>query len=179
MEAGPSAALTEAELERLFVRMEKPLYNVIYRWVWSREEARDITQEAFLRLWKMRARVDLTRVEPLLYRIAINLASNRRRAKKLWRWLSLDTIADRPTATDEGAALLDRERDRMIAEAIDGLPEKLRRVVTLAELSGMSYQEIGAALSIPAGTVGSRRNKALELLKEKLEPYVEAEDAVG
>ena len=51
--------------------------NVVYRWVWRAEEAQDIVQEAFVRLWRMRERVDLATVEPLVHRIALNLGAQR------------------------------------------------------------------------------------------------------
>ena len=54
-------------------------------------------------------------------------------------------------------------------EAVNSLPEELRRVVVLCECSELTYDEIGAVLSIPAGTVGSRRHRALRLLRERLE----------
>lgn len=170
-DATPSERLDRAGLEALYVRLEKPLFNVVYRWVWDREEALDLVQEAFVRLWNKRADIDPTTVEALAYRIALNLASNRRRSKKLWRWVSLEALWDRATAEppdDERVSA--REQQRALRAAIDGLPEKLRRVIVLCELSELSHQEIGEALGIPPGTVGSRRHRALALLRAQLEP---------
>jgi DNA-directed RNA polymerase specialized sigma24 family protein len=59
------------DLERLYTRLERRLANVVYRWVWSMDEAQEIVQEAFVRLWRMRARVDLRTVEPLVYRMSV------------------------------------------------------------------------------------------------------------
>ena len=83
MNAESSASLDRRRLEDLYIRLEKPVYNVVYRWVWNREEAQDLVQEAFVRLWRMQDRVRLETVEPLVFRIALNLAANRRRAKKI------------------------------------------------------------------------------------------------
>jgi len=165
---GPEA-LDALRLEQLFVKLEKPLFNLVLRWVRTPSEAADVTQEAFLRIWKARARVDAATVEPLLYRTALNLAANRRRTQRLWGFLGLDpdTASAAPLA-DAGleAASLQRE----VQAAVDGLPESLKRVVLLCEFSELSYAQVGAALGIPAGTVGSRRNKALALLSQKLGP---------
>jgi hypothetical protein len=70
-------AFGEVELEALYERLEKPVYNVVYRWVWNPEEARDIVQDTFVRLWRMRQRVEMATVEPLVYKIALNLARSK------------------------------------------------------------------------------------------------------
>ena len=60
------------------------MFNVVYRWLWNASDAQEVTQEAFLKVWKARHRVDATTVEPLLYRTALNLASNRRRSARAY-----------------------------------------------------------------------------------------------
>lgn len=162
--------MSEGDLEALYQRLEKPLFNVLYRYVWSRDEARDLTQEAFLRLWKMRRKVILDTAEPLIYRIALNLAKSRLRRRKILRWVPLERLAG--TVVD--SADLEREVARSqehgrLREAVLALPEDLRRVVLLCDFSDMTYDQIGEILSIPAGTVGSRRNRALKQLKVQLE----------
>ena len=66
------------------------------------------------------------------------------------------------------------EQRQLVRAAIDALPEDLRRVVLLCEYSELSYEEIATALSIPAGTVGSRRNRALRRLKKQLSKEIGA-----
>jgi RNA polymerase sigma-70 factor (ECF subfamily) len=152
-------------LERLYTELEKPIYNVVYRWVWDREEARDLVQEAFVRLWRMRERVVVETARPLLYRIALNLAANRRRWRRLWRMASLAALRDRSSGDD----LLERaQQEAAVRRAVDGLPERLRRVAVLCELGEMSYAEVATVLAIPQGTVASRRNAALALLRDAL-----------
>jgi RNA polymerase sigma-70 factor (ECF subfamily) len=163
------------ELEAVYVRLEKPVFNVVYRWLWNAEEARDVTQEAFLKVWQAKERVDLSTVEPLVFRTALNLAANRLRARKLWGFLTLEPLrehADEKATPDEE---LDVERRRaQVRRAVDALPEKLKRVVVMCELSGLSYAQVAQALDIPAGTVGSRRNLALAALEKSLGPLEDA-----
>jgi RNA polymerase sigma-70 factor (ECF subfamily) len=168
-------ALDEAALERLYVKLEKPMFNVVYRWLWNAGDAQEVVQEAFLRVWRKRGGVDLATVEPLLYRTALNLASNRRRSARLWRWLGLEEAGEEPAApgTSEEDLAQARRRERVRA-AIDALPERLREVVLLTEYAELSYGEVGKALGIPAGTVGSRRNTALARLAEALGPIEDA-----
>lgn len=159
--------LDRGAFEALFRRLERPVYNVVYRWLWDPAEAADVVQDAFTRLWGMRDRVQLATVEPLVYRMALNAASNRLRRRRLWRWVGLEpTRADAAPGASE--RLADAEDERALRAAVDALPEKLRRVVMLCELSGMSYQQVADTLAVPVGTVGSRRNAALARLREVL-----------
>jgi RNA polymerase sigma-70 factor, ECF subfamily len=164
------AALDRSTLERLYVKLEKPMFNVVYRWLWNAGDAQDVVQEAFLRIWKARDDVDLATVEPLLYRTALNLASNKRRSARVWRFFGLEEARDEPTPakTSEEALRVEQTRHRVRA-AIDALPERLRQVVVLAEYSDLTQPEIGVALGIPAGTVGSRRHAALAQLSRQLD----------
>ena len=66
-------------------------------------------------------------------------------------------------------SLEQKEEIRILRKLIDKLPLKLRGTVLLTEFSNMSYDEIGKSLGIPAGTVGSRRNKAIKIMKEKFQ----------
>lgn len=166
MIARAPSSLDRTSLNRLYGRLERPVYNVVYRWVWNEEEAQDIVQEAFVRLWRMRARVDMATVDALVYRIALNLASNRRRRKKLWQWATLGLLdSGRPGADEE---LAGHRRRRQVRDAVERLPDELRQVVMLCSFSEFSYAEVASVLDIPAGTVGSRRNRALQLLREEL-----------
>jgi RNA polymerase sigma-70 factor (ECF subfamily) len=170
--------MNETDLERLYSRLEKPVYNVVYRWVWDREEAHDLVQEAFVRLWKMRRRVVAETVEPLVYRIALNLARSTLRRRKIRRFVGLDSIAERlqnPRRLD--SELESSEREGRLRQAVLALPEDLRQVITLCAFTELRYDQIAEALSIPEGTVGSRRNRALKRLRGMLskEEVVERE----
>jgi RNA polymerase sigma-70 factor (ECF subfamily) len=161
--------LDQKTLEQLYVKLETPIYNVVYRWLWDASEARDVTQEAFLNVWKARDRVDLATVEPLLYRTALNLASNRRRSLRVWRWLGLDAAGGEPTSAPSTDDALDQEdRRRRVREAIDALDDRQRQVLMLSEYAELSYEQIAETLGIPSGTVGSRRSAALRALAAKL-----------
>jgi RNA polymerase sigma-70 factor (ECF subfamily) len=150
------------ELEALYARLEKPVFNVVYRWLWSREEARDVTQEAFLKVWRGG---ELS--EPLVFRAAMNLAANRLRARRVWKWVGLSSHEDERPSPDE--SLDAHRRQARVRQAIEALPEKLKAVVVMCELSGLSYAQVAEALKIPIGTVGSRRSLALAALEKQLE----------
>ena len=144
--------------------------NVIYRMCGDTQVAEDAAQETFIRAWSNLGsfRADAS-LRNWLYRIALNSATDMLRKEK--RILPGDMedmqIAD-SQAGPEGA-YLQKERSRLVQDAISSLPEAGRAVLVLKEYEGLSYQEIADALDIPIGTVMSRMNYARRLLKEKLE----------
>lgn len=153
-------------LERLFVDHERALFNVVCRWTWNREDAAEIVQEAFGRLWTMRARVDANRARPLVYRIALNLAASHRRWQRVRRFVGLRDAASVDTVEDD---LLAKERHEALGRAMDRLPETLRRTLVLCELSELTYDEIAELEGTRPGTVGSRRHAALARLRPLLQ----------
>lgn len=157
--------MNEAGFEELYRRLEKPVYNVVYRQVWNRETARDLVQETFVRLWNMRRRVDPSTVEPLVYRIAINLARSRLRRRRIVRFVTFDRIGADPAAEPAPDVEADEARLR---DAVHALPDDLRTVILLTAFTDLNYDQVGEALGIPAGTVGSRRNRALKRLRAAL-----------
>lgn len=167
-----SPGLDQAGLEALYQRLEGPVYNVVYRWLWDTQDAREVVQEAFVRLWRMRARVDLATVEPLVFKIALNQASKKLRWRKTWRWLSLEQGGDERRAGEPGvdAALVERERQLAVRAAVEALPDGQRAVVMLCELSDLSYAQVAETMGIPEGTVASRRNAAMKSLRRALGP---------
>jgi RNA polymerase sigma-70 factor (ECF subfamily) len=169
--------LDEQCFELLYNRLEKSMYNVAYRCLWDTEEAHEAVQDAFFRLWGMRDRVTIDTVEPLVYKILLNLATNRRRAKNLWKWVSLDAVMNRSGPIDTEEKLTSKEQSMLLRKAIEGLPKRLKRVVLLCEFSVLTYNQIAEILSIPHGTVASRRNQALKMLRQSLEPLMYKGDA--
>src|SRR6185295_13365491 len=101
-----------------------------------------------------------------VFRTALNLAANRRRRKRLWRLVSFDLLPEEPRDDRGGPSMISPRVQR----AVDELPDHLKRVLVLCELAGMSYGEVAAATGVKEGTVGSRRNRALELLRKRLQP---------
>lgn len=157
-------SVDEAQWVELYRRLEKPLYNVVYRVIWDATESQDVVQEAFLRCWQRKEDIRAEGFKALLFRTALNLASNRRRRHKLWRMVTLGSIEQ--VADERGCG---EPIPKPVRAAIDALPESLKRVLLLTELAGMTYREIAAALDIREGTVGSRRTRALAMLRARLE----------
>jgi RNA polymerase sigma-70 factor (ECF subfamily) len=147
-------------LEALHVAHERGLYNVAYRVVWSRDDARDVVQDALVRLWRKRDRIDWARAPGLAYRIVLGLAANRRRANAVRAAFGLAPPRGGSAPSAE-ALLADARRDAAVRRAIDALPARLRDVLLLATFGDLDQAEVAAALGIAVGTVGSRRHEAI------------------
>ncbi len=153
-------------------------FRLIYAIVRHEADARDIAQEAWLSIWRQlpKFRGDSkfsTWVHPIATRRALDHLRKRRR----WfdRFLPFgtddDSVASAPEpATTEDAVQLAEGADRQaqLQAALATLPPKMRAVLALREIEGLSYEEIAQATSIPTGTVMSRLYHARRLLAQKL-----------
>jgi RNA polymerase sigma-70 factor (ECF subfamily) len=171
-----------AAFDLLVTERSGEIYGLLYRLTENGEEARDLTQETFLRAFQniknFRGDADL---RTWIYRIAINQARNR------WRWwrrrrrdatVSLDatSITGRPTlvmtlkavANDPEQDTLAHERERALREALGSLRRVYRETVILRDIEGFAYEEIAVALDISVGTVKSRLARGRQELKHKL-----------
>lgn len=159
--------ISEAEWEALYRRLEKPLYNLAYRYVWNSQEAQDVLHDAFIELWARRDRLIADTADRYAWITVLNLSRKRRRWSRAKHFLNGDLVSlVAPGALETDAARA--QEHASLRAAIDRLPEKLRSVLLLAELSEMSYESIAALLSIPPGTVASRRSLALKQLRSEL-----------
>ncbi|MGH8274991.1 MAG: RNA polymerase sigma factor [Gammaproteobacteria bacterium] len=157
-------ALSESGLYACYQRLEGPLFNVLYRMLWNRQDCQDLIHDAFLRVWKRRDRVDMDRLDALVWTTALNLARNRLRWRRRWRTESLDVEWPAGEPSPEGA--VDRQmQQRRLHEALQRLPSAMRDVLLLGEFSGLRQAEIAAILHIRPGTVASRRHNALRRLR--------------
>lgn len=164
----------------LVTRYRAGVVNVVYRMCGDILLAEEAAQEAFLRTW-----LNLRRYQPdksfraWLYRIAINAALDELRRGRSTGALSLssedETDAQVRTGVvdNPGAALEERERARLVRQAVMDLPEASRAALILREYGGLSYNEIAAALGIPLGTVMSRLNAARSQLRRSLAALME------
>lgn len=164
---------TEA-FELLVAAYEKTVYNVALQMTGSREDAQDLTQEAFLKAYSSLPtfRGD-SKFSSWLYRIVSNLCLDFRRRQGRRPSSSL-TVEDDEGETlqldvaDESQspeALLERKLTReAVRRGLQELPEEQRQILLLREIQGLSYEEIGEAMHLEPGTVKSRIFRARKKL---------------
>lgn len=159
--------LTRAHLERTYLRLEKPVFNVVYRWVWDRQIAAEIVQDTFCAVWTHRARVKLATLDAYVYQTAINRARKHRRWARLRSFVGLSG-GERSREDDPEVQLAGDQRALAVRQALEKLPEKQREVMMLCQFSELPHAAIAEILGIPEGTVASRRNTAMKTLERYL-----------
>ncbi len=154
-----------AAFEELLKPHQAALFTLACRMLGDREDARDAVQSALLRAYQHLAQFDPAhRFFSWMYRIVMNECLNRRRARVPEDTLP-PTLAARGTPFEAAAA---SERAAQIRAALLQLSAEHRAVVTMRHFGGLSYDEIGEALGIPAKTVKSRLYSARQRLGELL-----------
>lgn len=173
----------EAAFGEIIERYRGPLTNFLYRFLNDYEEAVDLAQESFVRVYFALDRYHKEYAfSTYLYRIASNLAISELRRRKRRRLVSLTGLfggeddqdvefqpADTRVLPEEET--IDKEREQVIAKAISSLPDKYRLPIVLRDVQGHSYEEVAAILELGLGTTKSRISRARGLLKAKLEKY--------
>lgn len=159
--------------EVILERHSDSAFSLAYRMCGRTAQAEDITQEAFLSLWRSGARYDRTRgsVRTWVLSTVRNRAIDvfRHEAAKGSRNVSDEGLAERVQAPDRTDQEVERrEQARDVRSALVTLPPDQRRVIELAYFGGFSHTEIAELLSLPAGTVKSRMRLALGRLQVAL-----------
>jgi RNA polymerase sigma-70 factor, ECF subfamily len=173
-----------AAFDRLIVKYRARVYGVVYNLTSNREDAADLTQDAFIKAFQSIHRFQSqSSFFTWLYRIAVNSTLSHLRKNRLRSFFSLEHInVDEPVARDVLAALTDksggdrdayaRELQDKLNEAMQKLSIKHRTVVTLFEIDGLSHEEIAEIAGCSVGTVRSRLHYAKRLLQAELAPYL-------
>lgn len=170
-----------AEFDRLVQRYHKQAYNIAYRMTGNHADAEDLTQEAFVRAFRFFG--NYRRDWPFdnwLYKIMSNLFVDDLRRRPKARLQSLDQPLDLGGRSDEvfleipdaqsnpERMVMSHELDEHIQRALNGLPPDFRMTVVLADIEGMSYEEISTAMRCSLGTVRSRLHRGRKLLRTKI-----------
>ena len=171
--------------DMLVMKYQQRIMALISRYVHDADEVQDVAQEAFIKAYKAlpRFRGD-SAFYTWLYRIAVNTAKNH-----------LVSRSRRPPGSDvdlsdaeylEGGAglrelenpenrLFGEELKQVVEQAISGLPDDLRTVVTLREFDGLSYEDIADVMDCPVGTVRSRIFRARDAIDKQVREQLEGE----
>ncbi len=173
-----------AAFDRLIAKYRERVYGIIYNMTANREDAADLTQDAFIKAFQSIHRFGgQSSFFTWLYRIAVNSTLSHLRKARLRSFFSLERIdAEEPVAKEIIDALTDKtgaDRDTYVHElqeklndAMHKLSIKHRTVVTLFEIDGLSHQEIADIMECSVGTVRSRLHYAKQLLQSELQPYL-------
>jgi RNA polymerase sigma-70 factor, ECF subfamily len=159
-------------------RYQSRLFNTLLHVVGSREEAEDVSQEAFVQAFvKLDSFKGRSAFYTWIYRIAFNVSISRRRRKRAE--ISMDLQRERTgeepedTGDSPDEQLLRAEQVRQVRAAINELNEEHRAVLVLREMEGCDYETIAEILEMPLGTVRSRLHRARLQLREQLKEMLQ------
>ncbi|MBV8688975.1 MAG: sigma-70 family RNA polymerase sigma factor [Candidatus Eremiobacteraeota bacterium] len=166
-----------AFLERAIERYGKATYNFAYRLTRNEADARDLTQEAFIRVYRAwRSFVPGTSFLSWIYRIVTNLYRDELRRKKgrFQEEIPEDNApqafgGDRPLAVTPIEDYVEGQLSESLARSLEMLSPDQRAVVVLADIEEYSYQEISEIMGCSIGTVRSRLHRARALLRRLLQ----------
>lgn len=167
----------EDALEVLVRRYSLPLLSYLVGSLASRAEAEDVFQEVWLAVWVKRRTFDTTRrFRPWVFRIAANRCVDRLRRRHTH--LNATAAVGDLAATQETARMMHRVETREMLEhvgrAIEQLPRNEREVVSLRVFASLGYAEISEILKVTESTARSTMSHALQALRRRLAPLVEA-----
>jgi RNA polymerase sigma-70 factor (ECF subfamily) len=174
--AGPGAAAPVAEgwvapsWEQVVREHSARVYRLAYRLSGNAQDAEDLTQETFVRVFRSLADFSPGTFEGWLHRITTNLFLDmvRRRQRIRFDALPEDTERLPGTAPSPEQVYADTHLDPQIQAALDALPPEFRVAVVLCDIEGLTYEEIAATLGIKLGTVRSRIHRGRVQLRAAL-----------
>lgn len=161
----------------LIERWRQKIYGFICRYVGNAEDARDLTQDTFVKAYRNLGRLsDPGRFSSWLYTIALNECRMRYRKQRRAQPVSLADYTDpsggrdlvAATATPE-AQLAAKEKVEMLKQVFEDLPEEQRVVILMKEYQGLKFHEIADILDVPLSTVKSRMYLGLKTLRRLME----------
>jgi RNA polymerase sigma-70 factor (ECF subfamily) len=173
----------EKAFGEVVVAYQRRVYNIAYRMLGNKEEAKDLAQEVFLSVFEsIKTLREEVKFEPWLIRITVNHCRNRWKYLSRRKYFQSDSLDD-PIETEDGEiprqvydpsdnpeTLLEKKMIQdLIQRGLLQLKEEQRELIVLRDLQGLSYEEIGKLFSLPEGTVKSKIHRARMDLKEQLE----------
>jgi RNA polymerase sigma-70 factor (ECF subfamily) len=170
--------------ESLISSYDKRAYNIAYRVMGNEEDAKDMAQEAMLRIFRsIKDFKGQSSFSTWLYRIVTNVCLDELRRRKNDKHISIDSTIQ----TENGELHIELSSDKetpesvyerveqreLIKKAIRELNDEYRSVIVLRDIQGFSYDEISNMLDCSLGTVKSRINRARTMLRDKLKASME------
>lgn len=159
--------------EALFRAHQNGVYSLAMHFLRDPDVAADVTQDTFVRAWEQLPKLrEASAFEGWLKKMAVNLVRDHFRGER-----DMDTLDEsNPLPGGEDGpedTVAQADQDSSVREAILGLPEHQREVVTMHYIEGRPVMEIAKALGVAKGTVVSRLSRGRESLRRRLAPHID------
>lgn len=166
--------------EEIVHRYKNRLLNFVFRFIGQEDEAEDIVQDTFLKVYKNKhAYKNIARFSTWIYTIAGNLAKTELRKKKRRKLFSIsrDGVDEKEFEIPAPALTPEQNtemvfKEKAIQDAIEKLQDKFKTVIILRDIQELSYDEISKIVGVPLGTIKSRVNRARLKLQELLKDLI-------
>lgn len=164
-------------LKQIFDKYHKKVYRISYGVVRQREEALDIVQEVFIKLFhSIKNFKGRSQFYTYLYRMTMNTAIDhaRKAGKQFFSSLDQEGSFEPPDELEKGPerVLLQKELEERVKWAMSKLPAEQKAALVFRDVEGLSYQEMAEAMGCSIGTVMSRLHYGRKRIQELLKDYV-------
>lgn len=164
--------MTLEQFESAVLEHRNRVYGFALHFLGSRQEAEDVTQDVFIRLWDNRERIDVDTQLSWVLRVARNACVDqyrKRRTRDNRHDSSVDAASEVAATMEDPDQQIDNEKLRQqIMDSVDRLKEPYKSIVVLREIQDLSYEEIGVALELPLTSVKVYLHRARKMLRETL-----------
>ncbi len=165
--------LNKAGFESLFKSHFSYLCNFAKQYVEDADTAQDICQKVFINLWEKRQSLDASKsIKSYLFTSVRNRCLNHIRDQKKFRSQVLDLDCAGFDIVEQDDHFAEEELAKKIEQALNGLPEKCRKVFEMSRFQEMKYREIAEELSVSQKTVEAHMSKAMKHLRKALGDYL-------
>ncbi|TSE08620.1 MULTISPECIES: RNA polymerase sigma factor [Aquimarina] len=170
MSDNKNSTCNENAFDRFFKNHSKSLRNYIYYKFGDMEQAEDIVQDAFIKLWNNCSKVPIDKAKSYVYTIATNLGISNTRHQKV-KFKYKDYIVQRKTDINHESpefVILEKEYMEKLKSAIADLPERQREVFLLSRIDKKTYKEIAELSDVSVKAIEKLMHKALLALRKKI-----------
>ena len=157
-----------SEFKRVFLPLHHKLYRIAFCLTGNKEDAEDMVQDAYLRIWKRRA--DLEGIDNLeafsvtvVKNVCLNMLRNRRQDEEIDSGQRPDVFAE----TDVGREIESRDAMGIVAALIERLPDRQRDVIRMRDVGDCSFEEIGMSTGLSPGNIRTLLSRARKRIKEQ------------
>ena len=151
------------EYNNLIDELGAPLYRYAFHFMRNEEDAKDIVQDVFEKLWINRKKIDLERVKSWLYKCAHNAMINFLNKKSRTRYMDSQSLPERPSMPDSTF-----ESQQMVERIVNILPPVQKSIILLRDIEGYSYDDIGQILDLSPSQVKVYLFRARMKIKKQL-----------
>ena len=151
------------EYNNLIDELGAPLYRYAFHFMRSEEDAKDIVQDVFEKLWINRKKIDLERVKSWLYKCTHNSMINFLNKKSRTRYMDSQSLPEKPSMPDSTF-----ESQQMVERIVNILPPIQKSIILLRDIEGYSYDDIGQILDLSPSQVKVYLFRARMKIKKQL-----------